>query len=177
MNDLNLGKTISYALRHNPNKYHLNPDNEGYVPIDDLIDGLKSVEGVTISIDDIHRIMDNSNKKRYEIVGNFIRATYGHSKVHVDKEKVEPPNTLYHGTTHRAYKSIKTEGLKPMDRQFVHLSEDIETAKQVGKRRESNPVILKIDSGQAYKDGIAFYRGNDITWLSDSIPIKYIKQI
>lgn len=177
MNNLNLGKTISYALRHNPAKYHLNPDEEGYVPIEDLLDGLKSVEGVVVTIDDINRIIDNSDKQRYEIVGEFIRATYGHSKVHIVKEKVMPPDVLYHGTTHHACKSIQLEGLKPMDRQFVHLSEDVETAERVGRRRESNPIILIVDSGKAYKDGIAFYKGNDITWLSDSIPVKYIKQV
>lgn len=177
MNDLKVGKIISYALRHNPAKYHLNPDEKGFVDVDDLIAGLASIEGVVISKGDIQRIMDNSDKKRYEIVGKSIRATYGHSKVHIIKEQTVPPEVLYHGTTHHAYKIIQFEGLKPMERQFVHLSENILTAEIVGARRESKPVILEIDSSQAYKDGIAFYKGNDTTWLSDSIPTQYIKCI
>ena len=78
------------------------------------------------------------------------------------------------GTTHKAYKSIQAVGLKSMERQFVHLSEDIKTAEIVGKRRESNPVILKIDSRRACENGVGFYRGNDTTWLSDEIPAEYI---
>ena len=36
-----------------------------------------------------------------------------------------------------------------MSRQYVHLSEDIETAKMAGKRRDSDPVILYIDTVEA----------------------------
>ena len=174
MNNLKIGKTISYALRHNPGKYSLTPDKEGYVKVSDLIDGLYSVDNIKIDLSDIERIIKNSDKKRYEINDGKIRATYGHSTVSIEKEKVKPPEVLYHGTTHKAYKSIQAVGLRSMERQFVHLSEDIKTAEIVGKRRESNPVILKIDSRRAHENGVGFYRGNDTTWLSDEIPAEYI---
>ena len=45
----------------------------------------------------------------------------------------------------------------------------------VGKRRDKNPVILKIDSKAASKDGVKFYIGNDKVWLCDEMPAKYIK--
>lgn len=175
MNEVRVGKTISYALRHNPKKYGLSPDEEGFVRIDDLIDGLFNVEKIEISVMDIERIIENSEKKRYEIQGDLIRATYGHSTVKVVKEEKIPPHVLYHGTTHKAYKKIVVEGLKPMERQYVHLSMDEKTAMIVGKRRESNPLILEIDAYQAYLDGVKFYHGNDTTWLSEPIGNMYIK--
>lgn len=175
MNDLKLGKLISYALRHNPQQFNLVPDKEGYVLISDLIAGLLAEENIQIELADIERIMANSDKKRYEIAGDKIRATYGHSKVQIEKEAIMPPAVLYHGTTHKAYKSIAQEGLKPMQRQFVHLSEEIKTAEIVAKRRESNFVLLEIDAKKAYEDGIKFHHGNDTTWLSEEIGIKYIK--
>lgn len=175
MDDLKVGKTISYALRHNPEKYSLKPDEEGYVLLDNLFEGLKKEEGIEITFDDINRIIANSDKKRYEINEEYIRATYGHSGVKIKKERIMPPETLYHGTTHKAFEKIKTEGLKSMDRQFVHLSEDLGTARIVGKRRDKEPIILIVHSKKAYENGVGFYKGNDTTWLSDAIPVEYIE--
>ena len=45
-----------------------------------------------------------------------------------------------------------------MRQQYVHLSADIEAAMQIGKRRDTEPVILQIDTLSALKTGIKFYR-------------------
>lgn len=66
------------------------------------------------------------------------------------------------------------EGLLPNNRQYVHLSQDIETAHSVGIRHDSKPYILKIDAKQVWKDGIKFYYGNEKVWLADKIPSRYI---
>ena len=57
-----------------------------------------------------------------------------------------------------------------MSRQYVHLSEDIETAKMVGNRRDSDPIILHIDTANAVKAGVKFYRANDKVWLCKQLP-------
>ncbi len=173
MDDIKVGKTISYALRHNPAQFGLAPDPEGFVLVSDLIDGLYKSENIEIQLSDIERIIENSTKKRYELKGDMIRATYGHSSVEIKREKVCPPDVLYHGTAHRFIERIQSEGLRPMERQFVHLSEDIQTAQIVGKRRDVDPIILTVDAKRACEEGIGFYVGNDTTWLSDPIPAKY----
>ena len=94
--------------------------------------------------------------------------------MHISKEPVIPPDILYHGTTHKALDAIMNDGLKPMGRQYVHLSVDTETAVQVGKRRDNDPVILKIDALKAYNDGVRFYKGNDKVILADHVPQQYI---
>jgi putative RNA 2'-phosphotransferase len=81
---------------------------------------------------------------------------------------------LYHGTTHQAIKQITADGLRPMSRQYVHMSVDKETAVIVGQRRDHDPVILTIDAKAASKDGVKFYIGNEKTWLADFVPAKYI---
>lgn len=107
----------------------------------------------------------------------MIRATYGHSKVRILKNKVKPPKVLYHGTTSSAWKYIAKTGLKSMGRQFVHLSEDVKTATVVARRRTKNPIILVIDAKRAFEDGLAFYKGNDTTWLSANIDKRYLKTL
>jgi putative RNA 2'-phosphotransferase len=94
--------------------------------------------------------------------------------MHISKEPIVPPAILYHGTTHKAAQIILKDGLKPMKRQYVHLSVDTDTAVQVGKRRDSEPAILKIDAAKAHSDGVKFYKGNDKVVLADYIPPEYI---
>ena len=98
-----------------------------------------------------------SEKKRHEIVGDRIRALYGHStEEKINKDAVQPPDVLYHGTAHKFLQKILQQGLIPKDRQYVHLSQDMETAITVGKRRDTDPVVLRIDALTAWKDGHQF---------------------
>ncbi|EAE4192982.1 RNA 2'-phosphotransferase, partial [Listeria monocytogenes] len=69
---------------------------------------------------------------------------------------------------------IEKKGLVPMSRQYVHLSEDIETANLVGKRKDKNPIILEISALEAWNEGVNFYYGNEKVWLADAIPSKFI---
>jgi len=78
-------------------------------------------------------------------------------------------------TARRFVKSIKEKGLQPQGRQYVHLSADVETALQVGKRRDIKPVLLIVNALEAWSEGIKFYLGNDKVWLADAIPSKYIR--
>ena len=69
--------------------------------------------------------------------------------------------------------SIEQNGLDRMNRQYVHLSGDIETGGKVGKRR-GRPVILVIDAEKMHQDGHLFYLSQNGVWLTQSVPRKYI---
>ena len=177
MNYKKLSQEISYALRHAPWEYELELDSEGFVPTEQLLAAINEngKHGRVITVSDIEYIIANSDKTRFEIQGDRVRALYGHTiPMHISKEPIVPPAILYHGTTHKAAKIILKDGLKPMKRQYVHLSVDTDTAVQVGKRRDSDPVILKIDAARAHSDGVKFYKGNDKVVLADYIPPEYI---
>ena len=172
-----LSKEISYALRHAPQEYELELDEEGFVPIDQLLHAINEGGNYDreVTKDDLEEIIRTSEKKRHEIVGDKIRALYGHSVPQfIKKEEGVPPNVLYHGTTQEALVSIKKNGLVPMQRQYVHLSVDREMADSVARRKKKDIAILLIDTEAARKDGIKFYVGNDKVWLADQIPTNYI---
>ena len=177
MNYEKLSKEVSYALRHAPWEYELEMDEEGWVDIEQLLNALNIKDKFkNITQNDLVTMIDKSDKKRHEIKNNKIRAFYGHSiPMRIVKTKQIPPDKLYHGTTKRFLESIKTNGLLPMSRQYVHLSADIDTATKVGLRRDDSPCILEIDAKRAYDDGVAFYHGNEKVWLADSIPACYIR--
>src|SRR5437762_12930847 len=69
---------------------------------------------------------------------------------------------------------IKATGLRPMDRQFVHLSTDETTAVEVGRRKTKDPTVLRLMAADAYAHGINFYEGNEKVWLADHVPPEFI---
>lgn len=177
MDYMKLGKEISYVLRHHPEKYDLRMDEEGWVSVEELCSALRGQWGL-IEEKTIQDLMKYSTKQRYELKNHYIRAYYGHSfSKKIKKEICQPPLYLYHGTARRFLKSINQYGLLPMRRQYVHLSEDKETAQEVGKRHDQKPILLKIKANEAFQEGIMFYKGNENVWLSDAIDLKYIEII
>ena len=170
-----LSREISYALRHAPWEYELEMDEEGWVPVEQLLDALhKEEKWGNVSENDLIIMIQKSEKKRHEISNGKIKAHYGHSiPMKIVKEKKEPPEVLYHGTAGRFLNSIREKGLLPKGRQYVHLSQDVKTAHSVGMRHDVKPCILKIDARQAWNDGIIFYYGNEKVWLADEIPSRY----
>jgi len=176
MNEETLSKIISNALRHNPLYYNISLDEEGWTNINDILNGIRNRhnEFTDIKEEDLVKMIENSLKKRHEIKGNKIRAYYGHSfLVKKNITKVSPPEKLFHGTSLFNFDSIRQDGLKNMDRQFVHLSESIEDVIVVAKRKSKDIVILVIYALNAYNDGIEFYKEGNV-WLTKNIDSKYI---
>ncbi len=177
INLVRLSKTISHALRHAPEQYGLTLDEEGWTPIAELLVALRHHrrEWRNISVRDLETMIEQADKQRYEIHGDRIRACYGHSvSARIKKTPGSPPDVLYHGTSPRALPYILRDGLRPMNRQYVHLSADEHTAYLVGSRHAPEPVILRIDARAAHAAEIRFYHGNDDIWLADTIPPQFI---
>jgi putative RNA 2'-phosphotransferase len=174
-----LSRAVSHALRHEPWLYELELDDEGWVSVDALLEALRKQrpEWASLSERDLCEMIAVSEKKRHELRNRRIRALYGHSTPgKLLKEATEPPVLLYHGTSPEVAAIIKTDGLRPMGRQYVHLSADLDTAERVGNRKSRTPVIFIIEAKRAHDEGIAFYRGNASVWLADYIPAGFMKQ-
>lgn len=170
--EIKTGKHISYLLRHNPEDLEMS--SNGWVKVKDLL------KKVGISMSDLEQIVENNNKKRF-IFDDYkmrIRANQGHS-IDVDVELKEeiPPEVLYHGTSSKNINAIFREGLKKMNRKHVHLSSDIETAKNVGKRHGGELVIFKVDCVSMTDDGIRFFLSENGVWLTEYISQEYIEII
>lgn len=177
MNLKELSKEISYALRHAPWEYELELDDEGFVPIEQLLHALNEggSYGRPVTKEDLEEIIRTSGKKRHEIVGNRIRALYGHSVPQtIRKEAGTPPDILYHGTNEFCVEAIAKDGILPMARQYVHMSTDTQMAETVAKRRKGRMLIMQIDAKKAMADGIEIFVGNDRVWLAKHIPPQYI---
>ena len=180
INYVSLSKAMSKALRHQPERIGLTLAPDGSVAVSELIDALNRKGGWPRRIEerDIMQVVEHGTKQRFALEDGRIRARYGHSiPLALPYQQATPPCVLYHGTSERNLAAIEEEGLRPMGRQVVHLSTDTTTARQVGARHGGRTVILQVDAARAAQEGIAFYRGNDATWLADEIPPCYLQPL
>jgi putative RNA 2'-phosphotransferase len=172
-----LSKTVAHALRHAPWLYELELDAAGWTPVAALLHALRQQHPAWRTLDqtDLEALLARPGKRRFEMKNGRIRALYGHSLARrIEKEPSVPPPRLYHGTAPATARIIRQEGLRPMNRQYVHLSTDRPTAIAVGRRKAPHPVILVVDAAAAHAAGITFYRGNDVVWLATAVPPAYI---
>jgi len=168
-----LSRFLSFLLRHHPASYPLHFDKHGFVEWGELVRAVQ-IRFPEIAEREIINVIENSDKKRFELREGKARATYGHSfPVDLGLETVEPPSRLYHGTARDLAQSILRERLKPRGRQYVHLSPSIEEAMDVGKRRDPAPSIVVVDSRAAHAGGILFYSCGQL-FLTTEIPPRFL---
>lgn len=171
---------LSFVLRHKPEEIDINLDVDGWTNIETLITNAnKRNHGLTRAM--IETIVAEDKKGRYQISedGSQIRAVQGHSTKQVDLTFTEktPPPKLFHGTSKKFLTSIKKTGLQPQTRQYVHLSDDLQTAKTVGMRHakvEQDLIILQIDTTSMLQDDYKFQLADNGVWLTKQVPFKYI---
>ena len=179
ISDADLSRVVSHALRHEPWLYEIELDEEGWTPVDQLLQALREKGNgwETVDRSSLERMLATAVKQRHELDGDRIRALYGHSLTGgVLKRPAVPPARLFHGTAPQTWPTIEEDGLLPMSRQFVHLSVDRETASSVGHRKSESPMMLMIDAAAASRDGVVFYAGNDLVWLADHVPARYLSE-
>lgn len=170
-----ISKAMSLALRHKPSLFKLEVDRSGWCDVESLITQFNK-KGIPLDRNTLEVIVAQNDKKRFTFSTNNkkIRANQGHSiPVDLEMEAITPPRVLYHGTASRFVGSIKSQGLLKQKRNHVHLSDNKDTATQVGQRH-GVPVILRIDAARMHEEGYLFYQSLNKVWLTDHVPVQYI---
>ncbi|MGA0541805.1 RNA 2'-phosphotransferase [Neotabrizicola sp. VNH66] len=167
-NDKDKSRFLSLILRHQPDKIGIALDPQGWADVADLLARLP----FALSRDRLLQIVAENDKQRFALSadGQRIRASQGHSiSVDLDLPPCTPPEVLWHGTATATVPVVLAEGLRPMTRQHVHLSADVETARKVGARHGA-PVVLTVAAGALARAGQVFYRSDNGVWLTDFVP-------
>lgn len=176
MNTIRLSKFLSLILRHNPEKIDLTLDQQGWTEVSHLLERL-AANGKPTTREQLNEVVETNDKKRFAFSegGTKIRANQGHSiEIDLGLSPTIPPEILHHGTASRLYDAICQEGLKPGNRQHVHLSEEKETAIKVGSRH-GKPIIFRVKSGEMHRNGHPFYCSENGVWLTDTVPATYLE--
>ena len=173
--DIQISKTLSFWLRHDPGAADLSLDPAGWVDVDAVLAALAR-SPLACGWEDLVRVVETNDKQRFELSADAsrIRARQGHSvSVDLGWPEAEPPAVLFHGTVESFLEAIMAEGLRPMSRHHVHLSPDRATALRVGARR-GRPIILEIAAGALRARGQSFYLTGNGVWLTDLVPPEFL---
>jgi putative RNA 2'-phosphotransferase len=173
-----LSRAVSHALRHEPWLYELELDAEGWTSIEALVDALRRERGwAELTPADVEAMVSSAVKQRHEVREGKIRALYGHSLPgRIAMVRREPPAALFHGTAPSTVEAILGDGLRPMGRQYVHMSVDADTARAVGVRKARVPVVLRVAAAEASAEGVPFFFGNDRVWLAEVVPARFLSR-
>ena len=178
MNKTSLSKYIALILRHKPEAVGITLDENGWASVSELLSGINA-SGKEIDMQTLEEIVAEDEKQRYSFNADKtkIRANQGHSvNVDVELKKAEPPEILFHGTGEKFVSSIKSEGLKPKSRLYVHLSKDRETAVKVGSRH-GKPVVFEVNSSEMSRNGYEFFLSENGVWLTKIVPAEYLREL
>ncbi|WFO75093.1 RNA 2'-phosphotransferase [Desulfurococcaceae archaeon MEX13E-LK6-19] len=176
-----LSKLLSGLLRHYPWEARLRIVEEGWVSIDELVEGIRKYWRNKelyqwVTREHIIAVATLDPKGRFEIREDKIRARYGHSiDVSIEYQLEYPSMRLYHGTSVDKLPSILREGLKPMKRKFVHMTTSYEDAFENAKRH-GTPVVLVVDVDCLKKHYIPVYRASKTVYLAPHVPPECIRK-
>ncbi|MSR82894.1 MAG: hypothetical protein EXS58_08205 [Candidatus Latescibacteria bacterium] len=167
-----LSKLLALFLRHRPEEAALQMDSYGFVPLQEM---LKTVQEryPEVTEADINKLVQGATPQRFEISERGIRALYGHSFfVEMDGEPAQVPDRLYMGCLLKEVQGFRAEGIKPVDRYYVHLSLTRETAAE-RSHQPGDACVIEVFAGQAQAAGLSFYQRGEVI-LTREIPSQFV---
>ena len=174
-----IGRTMAGVLRHFPEKFGLEMDDQGFINLREFVNALKdqSKRYHWLRPHHIIAIIETDPKGRYQISNDMIRATYGHSielNLRLPTENI--PDSLYYPTTPEEADILLETGLKPSDRKMVHLSKTYNDALLAGRVRTGEPIILEIDAKGAIGAGIVIGQAGRTVFQAPEIPAECLSK-
>lgn len=173
-----LGRYLTYLLRHHPEDAQLTMDLHGYVPVGQLIENLR-LQGREIDSGILDDIVARDGKQRFRFSQDrqCVKACQGHTIPWVIPELSypEPPKKLYHGTSLLSWPKIQATGaILRMERHAVHMRADPARAWQSGERWHQGAVLLEIDAAAMMRDGFSIGVTDNDVWCTEIVPLQYI---
>ncbi len=174
-----LGRTMAGVLRHFPERFGLDMDDQGFVNIRDFINALRDNNRRYHWLRPHHviAIIETDPKGRYQISNDLMRATYGHSlelDLRLPTENI--PEFLYYPATPEEADIILETGLRPSDRKMVHLSRTYQDALIAGKVRVESPIILEVNATAAIQAGNVISQAGRTVFLTHEVPPEFLSK-
>jgi putative RNA 2'-phosphotransferase len=163
-------KTAVYMLGRRPDEFGLIPDDDGYVVIKEFIKAAVELqEWKHIRLSHVTEISLMLDPPPVEIDSGRIRTVDGALRSRPESCP-DPPRLLYTCISRKSHPVVNAHGIRPTYHHRVISTPDPNLAVQWGKRRDSHPVSLTIQTAAAMEKGIGFYRLGEYLFLSDAIP-------
>jgi len=166
-----LSKFIIYALGHKPDEFGLVLDPDGFVKLKEFLKAIHEEDGLKyVRRSHIEEILISHPNPPIEIKGNFIRAK-NRDKIPRSTVAQNLPKLLYTCVRRRSYPVVLEKGIFPIGHDRVILSHRRELAERIGKRLDSKPILLTVQTRKSMDEGIVFYAAGETLFFTDSIHI------
>lgn len=169
--ELRISKTVAFLLRHRPDVGNLNPDEQGWVSIEELSVAVSRLMRAEVESARLEALVRTSRVSRFEIRENRIRALH-----RTFPRRTYVPDILYHATTADQVEQYLAEGrVLPGRGRGVYLSEDESQAWRAAHRLGSGPRVLFVDTGRARRRGVHFGRNRrNGLYLAPELPLNSV---
>ncbi|KAG5477731.1 hypothetical protein LSCM1_05029 [Leishmania martiniquensis] len=189
-------KFLSTLLRHKAIRWQVPITANGYVLLDDVLRQPPMRRATPVSVQDVARIVRDSDKQRFRLVYGaadgrlYIAAVQGHSMDGVEpqlraltREEVVP--VAVHGTYWEAWKSIERCGyLSTMTRHHIHFAKGlVNDAQVISGMRQNVQLFIYLDVAAMLADGVALYESPNGVLLTPGVgdtrqlPLKYVAKV
>ena len=179
LNVVRISRGMAAVLRHGVGGVRI--DSSGWVSLEELASALTRMFKTPVRRQHIMEVLRNDYVGRYELDEHSgrVRALYGHSiPVTISYRRASPGEVklLYHGTTRERLDKILREGLRPLDRLWVHMYNSYELAAERSMRRRGKPTVLVIDAEAMLLSGYNIFRAGRYVYVAKHVPSKFIKE-
>lgn len=168
-----LSRWLLKVLRHNPEAAGVIMDRDGWVAMEQIVNSLPAhlLGFSNLPKDFLVEVVEHLLWQRVQLIGENIRATYGHTTHLLDPlEPLIPDAPLFHGTSWELWPLIKHVGLAPAGRRFVQLTTDFDYANRIALGRSSNPLVLQVATRDALDAGVQFFNFGIHVWQCTVVP-------
>ncbi|MBW1991415.1 MAG: RNA 2'-phosphotransferase [Deltaproteobacteria bacterium] len=172
----NLARMLTYILCHRPDEFGLVLDEEGFIPLKQLLAALAGEPGWThVRRQQVEQVAALWQPPAFEIAGDRIRGLVpGPAQLRRPPGEA-PPALLHVGIPPKAHAAVAERGLKPRPGKELVLAGDPQTALKLARRRSPEPVLVTVRARAAAQAGVVFQGYGEGLYLAPAIPREYLQ--
>jgi putative RNA 2'-phosphotransferase len=158
-----LAKIIDYILLRRPDEFGLFPEDDGSLPVKELLWALHEEPGWSyVRPSHLKELAYSGIPVNFSVHDTTLRPNS--PSLFVLAPSI-PPLLLFHGARRRAYPAIFKHGLRLGGRTHVALATTEEMALRIGSRRDAKTVLLTVHAARAHEAGHQFLRCGELLYL------------
>jgi len=176
-----VGRMMAGILRHFPERFNLSMDGRGWVDLDQFVEAIQDARpqwARWLRKQHIQALVETDEKGRYQIDGGMIRATYAHSvPVNLDDLPEANVDELFFPVAEEELDIVLETGLRPNDRNMIHLSASADKAYSAGRVHHPDPILLKVDVRKATQAGNFIFRAGKSVYVTDAVEPEFLTKV
>lgn len=166
---------LVFILEHRPAEFGLVPSIDGFVQFKELMKALHEEPGWSyVRQSHIHEVLLGKDRPLFETDHDRIRTRERRWQMDLESPvRQSLPKILFTSVRRKAHPIVMERGLKATPGRHLILSADEAMALRIGRRRDPQPVLLRVEAERARTEGVSFH-AFDTLFLCDDIPQRYV---